>query len=169
MNKSHSRTSDRPKKSTRHRHSAEEIQYLLSAEEQILESISIGAPLPEVLDGICAALDCQIGNVVSFISLPGEDAGELATIARNAQLFDLFAFCSEGVFAENEKLLGTLEMYCCVSRSPSASELRLIERAKVLAAIAIQREMESSHPANGRVPENLWPQRNLHAGRVYVN
>ncbi len=142
---------------------------MLRAEEQILQSISTGAPLPKVLGGICAALDCQIGSVVSFISLPKDDAGELATIARNAQLFDLYAFCSEGVFAENDDLLGTLEMYCCVSRNPSASELQLIERAKFLAAIAIQRDKESGHPANGRIPENLWSEGNPHTGWVYVN
>jgi hypothetical protein len=122
-----------------------------------------------VLNGICAALDCQIGNVVSFLSLPEDDADELATIARNAQLFDLYVFCSEGVFADNEELLGTLEIYSCVSRNPSASELQLIERAKFLAAIAIQRDVEGRHPPNRRVRENLWSRGNLRTGRVYPN
>ena len=48
----------------------DKIQYLLSAEEQLLQAISARAPLPELLDKICSALDCQIGNVVSMISLP---------------------------------------------------------------------------------------------------
>jgi hypothetical protein len=70
----------------------------------------------------CNALDCQIGNVVSFISLPGNDAKELAAIALKAEVFGLYTFCSEGVVAENDELLGSLEMYCSVPRSPSAAE-----------------------------------------------
>lgn len=168
MKKAHSHPDERAQECAPNSGACGEIQYLLRAEEQILQSISTGAPLPKVLGGICAALDCQIGNVVSFVSLPA-DSGDLATIARSAQLFDLHAFCSEGVFAENDELLGTLEMYCCVSRKPTASELQLIERAKFLAAIAIQRDKATSYPANGRVPEDLWSEGNLHTGRVYVN
>ena len=170
MNKSYSRLRDRPKECKPQRHSDDEIQYVLRAEEEILQSISSRASLTEVLDGICRALDCQIGSMVSFISLAGEDASELATIARNAELFGLHAFCSEALVGENDELFGTLGMYCCVSRSPSASESQLIERAKCLAAIAIQRDMEASlHHANDNVPEELQLQGKLHARRVYVN
>jgi len=69
------------------------------------QSISTGAPLPRILNGICSALDCQIGDVVSLISLPGDDASELAAIAMNAALFGLYTFSSEGVVAENNELL----------------------------------------------------------------
>ena len=165
MNKSHSDPRDRPQKRMSPCHSDDKIQYLLSAEERLLQSISTGAPLPEVLNEICNALDCQIGNVVSFISLPRDDASELAEIAINAALFGLYTFCSEGVFAENDELLGSLEMYCSVPRSPSATEFQWIERAKCLAAIAIKLDQEAAHPGNcdpggnrpvrGRVL--LWP------------
>jgi hypothetical protein len=141
------------------------VQYLLSAEEQLLQLISSRAPLPEVLNGICAALDCQVANVVSLISLRGNDAGELGEIATNAALFGLDAFYSEGLVAENDELLGSLEMYCSDRRRPSAGELQLIERAKCLAAIAIKRHNEADHqgnrgvrgnrPVTGRVLE--WP------------
>jgi hypothetical protein len=127
----------------------DKIQYLLSEEKQLLQSISVGAPLPAVLNGICCALDCQIGNVVSLISVPGDDASELAAIAMNAALFGLYTFCSEGVVAENNELLGSLEMYCSVPRSPSASEFQLIERAKCLAAIAIKFEHEADDQGKG--------------------
>jgi len=141
------------------------IQYLLSAEEELLQLISSRAPLPGVLNGICAALDCQIANVVSLISLPGDDTGELGGIAANAALFGLDTFYSEGLVAENDELLGSLEMYCSDRRRPSASDLQLIERAKCLAAIAIKRHNEAdqkgnrgvrvNRPVSGRVLE--WP------------
>jgi hypothetical protein len=156
---------DRPQERKAHRSFDGKIQYLLCAEEQLLQSISARAPLPEILNGICSALDCQIGNVVSLISLPGDDASELAAISMNAELFGLYTFCSEGVVAEKGELLGSLEMYCSVSRGPSASEFQLIERAKCLAAIAIKLAKEADHrskcgmrgnwPARGRVLE--WP------------
>ena len=143
----------------------DKIPYLFSAEEQLLQLISTCAPLPEVLNGICSALDCQIGNVVSLIALPEDDASKLAEIAMNAALFGLYTFCCEGVVAENDELLGSLEMYCSVPRSPSATEFQLIERAKCLAAIAIKRHNEAGHqgncgvhgggPVRGRVLE--WP------------
>jgi hypothetical protein len=143
--------------------SEDKIQYLLSAEEQLLQSISTGAPLPGVLNGICSALDFQIGNVVSLISLPEDDPSELA--AMDAAFFGLYTFCSEGVVAENNELLGSLEMYCSSPRSPSPRESQWIERAKCLAAIAIKLDQEPAHqghcglrenrPARGRVHE--WP------------
>jgi hypothetical protein len=145
--------------------SDDKIQYLWKAEERLLQLISNRAPLPKVLNEICNALDCQISDVVSLISLPEDDAGELAAIAMNAALFGLHTFCSEGIFAENEELLGFLEMYSGVLRRPSAEEVQFIERAKCLAAIAIERHNEASRhgrrgvprnrPARGRVFE--WP------------
>jgi hypothetical protein len=145
--------------------SDDRIQYLLRTEEQLLQSISARAPLLEVLDRICSAIDSQIGNMVSFISLPGDDVTDHAAIARIAALFGLHAFCSARVVAENNELLGSLEMYCCVPRSPSPSESQLIERAACLAAIAIHRDNEActhhdywvheNRPVEGRVLE--WP------------
>jgi hypothetical protein len=139
---------DRPQGCKTHRNCEDKIQYLLNTEEQLLQSISARAPLPQVLNGICIALDGQIGNVVSLISLPGDDAGELAAIAMNAALFGLYTFCSEGVVVENDELLGSLEMYSSVPRSPSANEFQLIERAKCLAAIAIKLDKEADDQGN---------------------
>jgi hypothetical protein len=145
---------DRSQKSKAHRNGDDQIQYLLGAEEQLLQSISTRAPLPKVLNEICSALDCQIGNVVSLISLPGGDASERAAIAMNAALFGLHTFCSEGVVAENGELLGSLEMYCSVPRSPSASEFQLIERAKSLAALAIKLGHQADHQGQCGLPGN---------------
>jgi len=121
----------------------DKIQYLLGAEEQLLQAISSHAPLPEILNGICSALDCQIGNVVSLIALPGDDASDLVAIAMNAAQFGLHTFYSESIVAENGELLGALEMYCSEPRSPAASECPLIERARCLAALAIKIDREA--------------------------
>jgi hypothetical protein len=147
-------------------HCAEEkVKYTSSLEVHVLQLISSRAPLPKVLNEICSVLDCQIGNVVSLISLPGEDAGDLEAIAWNATLFGLYTFCSEGVLGESGELLGFLEMYSSVARSPNASEFQSIERAMCLAAIAIKRQNEASGqgncnlrgtmPVRGRLLE--WP------------
>jgi hypothetical protein len=154
-----------PQKRNTHRSLDGKIQYLLRAEEQLLQSISSHASLPKVLNELCSALDFQIGNVVSLITLPGDDAGELATMAMNAAHFGLYAFCSEAITAENDEVLGFLEMYCSAPREPTSEEAQSIERAKCLAAIAIKREDEAGHrgdrgtrgnrTANERVLE--WP------------
>jgi hypothetical protein len=124
-------------------------QYFLRAEEQLLQSISCRAALPKVLNEICCALDFQIGNVVSLITLPDDDPSELAAVAMNAAHFGLYTFCSERVASENDELLGFLEMYCSVPRNLTAEEVHLIERAKCLAAIAIKRHNEANHQDNG--------------------
>jgi hypothetical protein len=144
-----------------HGNNGERIQYLLSAEEHLLQSISARAPLPEILNGICSALDCQIGNAISLISLSSDDASELATIAMNAALFGLHTLCSECIVAENDELLGSLEMYCTAPRSPSASELQLIERAKCLAAIAIKLDKEAGPQSNRGMREDGSPQEHV--------
>jgi len=125
------------------RNSGSEIQYLLKAEEQLLQSISGNAPLPEVLHKICNALNSEIGNMISYISLPNDDAGDLAAIARSTTLFDLHKFCSARVVGGNDEVLGSLEMYCSVARRPFLGEVGLIERATCLAAIAIKRHNEA--------------------------
>src|SRR5580658_5137162 len=103
------------------------VHYLLEAEEQILRSIAVRAPVPQILNEICTALDCQIGNMVSLISLPQDDIASTAEVARNAALFGLHIFSSAGIFGDCGEELGSLEMYCCTARNPSSPELQLIE------------------------------------------
>jgi hypothetical protein len=154
MDKFHSRSRERWEIPVPPRHSEDRIQYLLKAEEQILRSITTRAPLPGILNEICSALDCQIGNMVSLISLAEDDATSAADIGRNAALFGLYIFFSAGIVAESGEELGSLELYCCVPRNPSPREFQLIERAACLAALAIDRDMEAGHYANCRIPEN---------------
>jgi len=143
----------RPPKRKLLRHFDDEMKYLLSGEEQLLQSLTAHAPLTEVLNRICSALDRKIGNVVSHIALPEEDYGDPVAMGMNAALFGLYVFSLEALVAENDQLLGSLEIYCCVSRSPTADETRWIERAKCLAALAIQIDAEAAgqeHPDRRR-------------------
>jgi len=112
---------------------------LLRGESSILELISVGAPLPAVLNRLCAAVDLQIANLVSVITLPDDQEHDLPTVTERAVRFGLHVFWSASIPLRNEAALGWLEMYGCVSRGPSPLELKLIERVTHLAALAIQR------------------------------
>ncbi len=130
------------------------VQYLLEAEEQILRSIAARAPVPRILNEICTALDCQIGNMVSLISLPEDDIADTTEIARNAALFGLYIFFSGGIFGASGGEIGSLEMYCCTARDPSYHELQWIERAACLAAIAIECDSKAVPAVNPRSAQN---------------
>ena len=133
------------------RYSENRIQYLLKREEQILQSISARAPISKILNDICNALDCEIGNVTSVISMPDENASSAVEGSRNAALFGLYSFFSVVIWAETGELLGSLEMYGCVSRNPSPREFQLIERAVCLTAAAFKRHQETIDGANCRM------------------
>ena len=133
------------------RYSENRIQYLLKTEEQILQSISARAPISKILNDICNALDCQIANMVSLISMPEENLSSAAEVSRSAALFGLYSFFSVVIWAETGELLGSLEMYCCVSRNPTPREFQLIERAVCLTAAAIKRHGETIDGGNCRM------------------
>jgi DNA-binding Xre family transcriptional regulator len=151
------------------RHSRSNGQQVLKAEKKILQSISAQAPLREVLNEICSALDCQIGDTVSLISISGRDATTAAAITQNTGLFGLHAFSSAGIIDESGEDLGFLEMYCCDPRIPSSGEFQLMERALNLAILAIERDRKGSHPANSRVPENRRASRRVLEWPVSAN
>jgi hypothetical protein len=151
MDESESRSLAKWQISAPSRYAADRIQYLLKTEEQILQSISARAPISKILNDICNALDCQIGNMVSLISTPADSAISAAEVSRSAALFGLHIFCSVVIGAESGEELGSLEMYCCVSRNPSPREFQLIERAACLAAVAIKRHCEAGDGGNCRI------------------
>lgn len=130
------------------------IQYVLKGENELLQAISARAPVPQILNDICSALDCQIGNIVSLISLLEDDPGTVSEMAWSASHFGLHIFSSAGIAAEGGELLGSLEMYSCCPRNPSTREIQWIERAACLAAIAIGRDKEAGKAAReaGREP-----------------
>src|SRR3982074_1949307 len=84
--------------STPHRSFEDRLHYLLADEEQILNSITARASLPRILNAICLSLDCQMGNMVSLISL-GADESTLEDISRNAKLFGLHIYFSAEIEA----------------------------------------------------------------------
>ena len=129
-----------------HPHSGDEVQYLLRAEHQLLQSISGRAPVADVLQHICEALDSQLGNMFSVISLPTDDPAAASAIAKSATLFRLYKFVSANVVGDGDQSLASLEMYCTLDRRPHLSEVQLIERATCLAAVAIQRHNQSTDP-----------------------
>ena len=111
----------------------------LQGEDSIRELISLGAPLPIVLNNLCSAIDLQIGNVVSVILLADDQELDLQTIARSALLYGLHVFWSAGISLNDRDLPGSFEMYRCVPRTPTQLELQLIQRVIHLAALAIRR------------------------------
>jgi hypothetical protein len=156
MQKSDFRSGERWQRHEPLRQSEGQIEYLLKAEAKILQSISARAPLPKVLNEICTALDCQIGNMVSLISLSADDVTSALDIAQNAALFGLHIFFSSRIVAQSGEAVGSLEMYSCVSRSPSDQECELIERAVCLAVIAIECDVKDARNKNSVVVED-WP------------
>jgi hypothetical protein len=114
------------------------VQTLLADEVQLLEMISAGAPLPQVLDKVCTLLDLQMGNVVSLVLLPDDGEHTLHNIAQSAAQFGLTPFSCVGVLSPSGEFLATLETYCCFPRKPNLGENQLIEQAAHLAALAIQ-------------------------------
>jgi hypothetical protein len=111
-------------------------------ERPILELISLGAPLPEILNRLCIMIDVRIGNVVSIVSLPHGDENQLCSFTRSAMQMGLHVFSSTSIVSRDHTLLGTLELYSCDPRRPTALEYQLIERVAHLAAMALQRREE---------------------------
>jgi hypothetical protein len=147
----------------------DQLQYLLPAEQQILHAISARAPLPGILNAICCALDCQIGNVVTLISLPAGGPINVGEIAGNAELFGLHIFFSAGIVSEIGEEFGLLEIFCCVRRKPSVDEQQLIERAVCLAGIAIKHYNENGKQGYFASGRDLSPQELGLPWPVFVN
>jgi hypothetical protein len=121
-----------------YRQESDNAQTLLAGEGQLLELISEGAPLPQVLDKVCTALDVQVGNVVSLVLFPDDKEHTLHTVAQSAAEFGLTPFSCTAILSPSEEFFGTLEIYCCFPRKPNLNESELIERAAHLASLAIQ-------------------------------
>jgi hypothetical protein len=126
-----------------HRQRTDDSLVQLAEEKRILALISLGAPLPEILNELCTAIDVQIGNVVSLVWLPDEMDSDLYTSAQSAMQMGLSIFSSISILSREEALLGTLEIYGCDPRRPTPHEFQLIARAVNLAAIALQRHKDT--------------------------
>ncbi len=144
MTDRHVRSHERTEEGGPQVHAAGEIQYLLRAEKRLCDAISGRTPLAEMLHQICEALNAEIGNMISLVALPNEDASGLAEIVKTAKLFGLHKFCSADVVGGKNEILGSLEIYCTDPRRPFQRDVALIERATCLAAVAIQRHKEAA-------------------------
>jgi hypothetical protein len=128
-----------------HRHCKDNRQRQLVGERHIVGLISLGAPLPGILNKLCTAVDLQIGNVVSLIWLPDEQECHICSITQSAAKFGLNPFSSTDILSRQRRLLGTLQIYCCDRRRPTRPELQLIERVVELAAIALHRRRDAEY------------------------
>ena len=88
-----------------HRQESDNVHTLLAGEGQLLEMISEGAPLPEVLDRVCTVLDLQVGNVVSLVLLPDDEEHTFHTIAQSAAKFGLTSFTCTPILSPNGEIL----------------------------------------------------------------
>jgi len=113
-------------------------QASLNGERDLVQLISGGAPLPEVLHKICAAVDRQVGNVVSLVLFPDGKEHTLKAIGEAVASYGLFVFSCASILSPEGKLCATFETYSCIPRSPTPEESALVERAAQLATIAFQ-------------------------------
>src|SRR5579863_6154332 len=105
------RTKRAPEQSWMNRHCNNSRRSSLAGERHILELISLGAPLPGILNKLCTALDVQIGNVVSLVLPSDPEANCLWSITQCAVQAGLHFFESVDILGGDKTLLGTLEIY----------------------------------------------------------
>jgi AraC-like DNA-binding protein len=115
----------------------------LVGESQIVELISLGAPLPGILNTLCTSIDSQIGDIVSLVFLPDEQEHNLFSITQLARQFGLNNFSSTRIFSTEKSLLGTFQIYCCEQRRPNLHEAGLIRRVIRSAGAAFQRHEDA--------------------------
>jgi GAF domain-containing protein len=133
---------------------------VLVGESRILELISTGAPLQELLNKICSALDFQVGNIVSVALSLKEDAHSLNELAERAVQCGLYVFSCCAILSKRDQLLGTLETYSCLPGIPTVNQTRFILRASELAALAIELRDREHEPWNFTLPWRCAAQRN---------
>jgi hypothetical protein len=127
----------------------------LAEERHILELISLGAPLPGILNKLCTAIDVEIGNVVSLFLLPEATETHLCSFTQSATQVGLHLFAVVDIPTRDKPPVGTLEIYCCDPRRPTPHEHRLMERVVHLAAMAIQRHGgEAEHERPSKSPRD---------------
>jgi hypothetical protein len=137
MDNHESRTKLAPRELWPYQH-CDDSRRRLAGEEHILELISLGAPLPGILNRLCTAIDVQIGNVVSLVVLPAGEENQVGPLAKSAMQLGLYVFSSTGILAFDKSPLGTFQIYCCDQRCPTRKEFQLIGRVVQLAALALQ-------------------------------
>jgi hypothetical protein len=121
-----------------HRPSTDRRRCPLVGESQILELISLAAPLPDILNKLCMMIDIGIGDVVSIVSLPDSAENHFSSVADSALQVGLEMFSSSAILSPDRVFLGMLEIFGCDLRRPTKVENNLIDRVRYLAALALQ-------------------------------
>jgi hypothetical protein len=134
-----SRTKRRPAAFRFHRQPTDRRRCQLVGERQILDLISLGAPLPGILNKLCMMIDVRIGNVISIVSLAEADENHKCSMIRTALQVGLEVFSSSAILDSNATFLATLEIFSCDPRRPTSLEYQLINRVVYLVSLALQR------------------------------
>ena len=144
-----------------HRQSGDNRRYQVVGERQVLELISLGAPLPDILNKLCTIIDVRIGDVVSMVSLPDEAENHFCSITHSALQVGLEIFSSSAILSSDQLFLGMLDIFGYDLRRPTTLEYYLIDRVTYLAALALQRHDSEDRlerlavKPNGRLPGPL--------------
>jgi hypothetical protein len=137
--KDQSRTKRPPGEFRLHRPASDIRRCQVVGESQILELISLGAPLTGILNKLCMMIDVRIGDVVSMVSLPDDAQNHFCTMTHSALQVGLEIFSSTPILSPDKIFLGMLEIFGCDLRRPTMGEYHLIDRVTYLAALALQR------------------------------
>jgi hypothetical protein len=121
-----------------HRPSTDHRRCQVAGERQILELISLAAPLPDILNKLCMMIDMRIGDVVSIVSLPDASENRFCSMTPSALQVGLEIFSSSPILSPDRIFLGMLEIFGCDLRRPTRLENDLIDRVTYLAALALQ-------------------------------
>lgn len=144
-----------------HQQSNDTRRCQLVGKRQILELISLGAPLAGILNKLCMMIDVRIGDVVSIVSLAETNEDHTCSVTQSAMQVGLEVFSCRAILAFDGAFLGTLEIYGCELRRPTPLEDHLIEQAVHLAALALQsREIGNEFERSAREPKE-WTARSL--------
>jgi hypothetical protein len=122
-----------------HRQFGDNRRYQVVGERQVFGLISLGAPLPDILNKLCTIIDVRIGDVVSTVSLPYEAENHFCSMTDRALQLGLKIFSSSAILSPDRVFLGVLEIFGCDLRRPTVPENNLIDRVTYLAALALQR------------------------------
>src|SRR5580698_4826808 len=113
-----SRTKRVPPDFPLHRQASDSRRCQVVGERQILELISLGAPLPGILNKLCMMIDVRIGNVVSIVSLPDSDENHFCTMTRSALQVGLEMFSARAIVSAGGNFLGRWKSTDAIRAAP---------------------------------------------------
>jgi hypothetical protein len=113
-----SRSKRPPSEFRLHRPASDSRRCQLVGERQILELISLGVPLPGILNKLYVILDVRLGNVISSVSLPDADENHFCTMTRSALQVGLEVFSSSAIVSAGGNFLGRWKSTDAIRAAP---------------------------------------------------